>query len=360
LEILDYLEFNLIKGIGLKTKNKLLNTYFSPSNIFSLSFEEIEKEFNKQVAKSLLNRDKNLRKLAEKELFLAEKKDIEIIPIKSDKYPKLLEEIPDAPIVLYAKGDTSILNNPSISIVGSRKHSAYGRVITQKFASELAQDGLNIVSGLALGIDSIAHKSALSVKGLTTAVLGNGIDIIYPYENKKLYTEIQNNGCIISEFPLKTPPSKWSFPQRNRIISALSYGTIIAEASEKSGALITAKYCVEYNRLVFSIPTNINNPYGKGNNNLIKEGAFPLTEKEDIYLELPFLKQKLNIVKEQQVDISPKEKQILSYLTNPIHIDNLIQKTNIDFEEIMEILIELEMKDLIINENGIISLKKLV
>ncbi len=360
MELVYYLEFSLLKGIGLKTKNKLLEVFSSPYNIFSLSYEEIESKFNKQVANSILHRDKALHKQAERELLEAEKKGIEIITLKDESYPELLKEIPDKPIVLYIKGNKELLNKPSISIVGSRKHSSYGKAITQKFSSELAKDGLNIISGMALGIDSIAHWSALNVDGYTTAVLGNGIDIIYPYENRKLYYELVENGCIISEFPLGTQPSKWSFPQRNRIIAGLSYGTIIAEASEKSGALITAKYCVDYNRLIFSVPANINNPYAKGNNLLLKEGAFPLTEKEDIYTELPFLRNKLSVSNIDNVDLTEDEKLILKYLDNPLHIDRLLEYTKFDYEKLMELLIELELKDLISNENGIISLKKLV
>jgi DNA processing protein len=359
LEVLDYLEFNLIKGIGLKTKNKLLEIYSSPFNIFSLSFEELEKTFNKQIANLILNRDKNLRKQAERELLQAEKKGIKLIHINQEAYPKLLKEIPEKPILLYTKGNIELLNHPSIAIVGSRKHSSYGRATTQKFASELAEDGLNIVSGLALGIDSIAHKSALNSNGLTTAVLGNGIDIIYPYENKRLYQEIEEKGCIISEYPLGFQPSKWTFPQRNRLIAGLSYGVIISEASEKSGALITAKYAIEYNRLVFSIPANINNPFAKGNNELLKAGAFPLTEKEDIYRELPFLKNKISLTSEK-IDLLPEEKQLIDLLTSPKHIDELVELLNIDFENLMELLITLELKDIITNENGIVSLKKII
>jgi DNA processing protein len=358
LEILDFLELTFIKGIGLKTLNKLLKEYSSPSHIFSLDFKTLEESFGKSVAERILYRDKSIRKQAERELLLAEKKRIEIIPITDPKYPRLLKEIPDPPIVLYAKGNINLLNHPSISIVGSRNHSTYGRVVTQKFSSELAKDGINIVSGMALGIDGIAHRSALDVKGFTTAVLGSGIDVIYPLENKRLYFQLIENGCVISEFPLGTQPSKWTFPQRNRIIAGLSYGTIIAEASEKSGALITAKYSVDYNRLVFSVPSNINNPFGRGNNLLLKEGAFPLTEKEDIYNELPFLKQEASISMDNQIELTPEETKIVSLVATPTHMDKLLELMDIDFDRLMEILIELEVKDIIKNENGIISLKK--
>ena len=214
MELVYYLEFSLLKGIGLKTKNKLLEVFSFPYNIFSLSYEEIESKFNKQVANSILHRDKALHKQAEKELLEAERKGIEIITLKDESYPKLLKEIPDKPIVLYIKGNKELLNKPSISIVGSRKHSSYGKAITQKFSSELAKDGLNIISGMALGIDSIAHWSALNVDGYTTAVLGNGIDIIYPYENRRLYYELVENGWFDNEATeIKSIKwtSKWDF-----------------------------------------------------------------------------------------------------------------------------------------------------
>jgi len=353
MEILDYLELTFIKGVGSKTLKILIDKFKSPKNIFDLSVSELSQYIPKKSAEIILNRDKIYRKLAEQELLKAERKSINIIHINHKDYPSLLKEIDEPPIVLYYLGDINITEN-SISIVGSRKYSSYGKFTTEKFSKELAEDGINIVSGMALGIDSIAHQSALKVKGKTTAVLGSGIDIIYPYENKRLYYQLKEEGCILSDFPIGTNPSKYTFPRRNRIIAGLSYGTIITEASEKSGALITANYSLEYNRLVFSVPTNINNPYGKGNNNLLKEGAFPLTDVEDIYREIGFLK---SITKNSKVELTDREKDILKYLSKPTHIDELSNYTGIGIDELIEILFEMEMKELIINENGLIISK---
>ena len=353
MEILDYLELSLIKGVGNKTLKTLLENLKSPKNIFSSTVSELSKFIPKKQAEIILKRDKSYRIKAERELKVIEKKNIKLTHINDRQYPSILKEIPDPPIILYYLGDITILDK-NIAIVGSRRYSSYGKVITEKFSSELAENGINIVSGLALGIDSIAHKSALKVKGKTTAVLGNGIDIIYPYENKKLFEEIKEEGCIISEFPIGTTPSKYTFPQRNRVIAGLSYGVIITEAPEKSGALITASYGLEYNRIIFSIPTNITNPYGKGSNNLLKEGAFPLTDIEDIYKELTFLKLER---KEQIVNLSSVEKNILKNLSKPTHIDDLVLKTGLEMDKLIEILFEMEMKELISNENGLIIAK---
>ena len=353
MDIIDYIELSLIKGIGNKTLKNLLEIFGSPKNIFSSSVDELSKHIPKNLAERILNRDKSVRKKAEGELLLAEKKKIKLIHINDELYPSLLKEIPEPPIILYYLGDIKIVDK-SIAIVGSRKHSSYGKVITEKFSKELSECGINIVSGLASGIDGIAHKTALKSDGKTTAVLGNGIDIIYPYENRKLFDEIKEKGCIISEFPLGFKPSKFTFPQRNRIIAGLSYGIIITEAPEKSGALITANYGLEYNRIIFSVPTNITNPYGKGSNNLLKEGAFPITETEDIFRELPFLKLEK---KEEVKDLSPEEKRILENAYKPVHIDELALMTGMEIDELIEILFEMEMKDLILNENGLITAK---
>lgn len=353
MEILDYIELTLIKGVGSKTLKNLLEIFHTPQNIFSSSVEELSRYIPESLAERILKRDKGYRLKAERELILAEKKKINLIHINDKFYPSLLKEIPEPPIVLYCLGNLKILDR-SIAVVGSRKHSSYGRVITERFSKDLVENGINVVSGLALGIDSIAHKTALRNNGKTTAVLGNGIDIVYPYENRKLFYEIKENGCIISEFPLGTQPSKYTFPKRNRIIAGLSYGIIITEAPEKSGALITANYGLEYNRIIFAVPTNITNQYGKGSNNLLKEGAFPLTDIEDIFNELSYLKQN---IERETLDISEEERKILNFLSKPTHIDDLALKTGLEVDNLIEILFEMEMKDLVLNENGIITAK---
>jgi len=339
-----YVCLSIAKGLGSKTVKKLLDVYEDPELIFHTSVKELSGIIGLKRAEYLLREKETLIEKSRWILEKAVKKDIKVVPLKDRRYPRLLKEIPDPPTVLYVKGNLSSVDR-SISVVGSRRFSLYGKSITYRFVKELSGENINIVSGLALGIDTIAHKSALDRGGFTTAVLGCGVDVVYPYENRELYDRILERGCLISEYPPETKPSKYTFPQRNRIIAGLSYGTIVTEAPEKSGALITAKLANEYGRVVFAVPTNINNPYGKGCNILIKEGAVPLLSTDDIKQEIPFLFEQ---EKEQKdIQLSDIEREILEILTEPRHIDVIIQKTGYSFKEISLILFDMEMKGLI-------------
>ena len=235
-----------------------------------------------------------------------EKNDIDIISINEEKYPKILKEIYDPPISLYVKGNTEILNNKSIAIVGCRDATEYGKKAAKYFSYNLSKDGINIVSGLARGIDSYAHignvycneerkKEADKLKtniqtnnlqyGKTIAVVGNGLDIVYPNENKYLYDKIiETGGAIISEYPVGTKPDKMNFPARNRIVSGMSKGIIVIEAKEKSGTLITVDFALEQGRDVYVVPGNINSINSVGTNDLIKQGARLVTQYTDIDL----------------------------------------------------------------------------
>jgi len=344
-----FIELSLIKGLGNKTIKSLLQVYKNPEAIFNQSFEELSSKFGTHIANLILKRDKSLREKSLKEIDKAEKLNVEILTLNDKNYPENLKEIPDPPPILYTKGNLPIDKN-SISFVGTRKYSSYGKFVTRKIIGEL--DHINIVSGLASGIDTIAHQSALENENSTTAVLGCGIDIVYPPENYKLYKRIEEEGTIISEFPIGTKPSKYTFPQRNRIVAGLSYGTVVVEAPKKSGSLITAKLANEYGRIVFAVPTNINNPYGEGNNRLLKEGAYPLTSSQDIYNQIPYLEKRKIYNLEIELEISDLEKKVLELTYEPVHIDYLVQNTGIPLHEIMLVLFDLEMKDLITNENG--------
>ena len=208
---------------------------------------------------------------------------IQILSIKNPQYPLLLKQIYDPPKILYVLGNIDILNNLSIAIVGCRDASKYGKICAKYFAYNLASKGINIVSGLAKGIDSFSHIGAIDAKGKTIAVIGSGLDVIYPKENEILAKQIlKNGGTIISEYPLGTKPNKNNFPARNRIISGLSRGVIIVEAKEKSGSLITANFALEQGREVFAVPGNINSINSIGTNNLIKDGAIPVCNYSDV------------------------------------------------------------------------------
>lgn len=214
---------------------------------------------------------------------------IEEISIESKEYPEQLREIYDAPLKLYALGNKEILKQTGIAIVGSRNATEYGKKVALQFAKDLSKNGINIISGLALGIDTCAHLGTLNSDsvGKTIAVLGGGLDEIYPKQNVELAKQIiKNRGCIISEYPLETKPEKLHFPQRNRIISGLSKGVLIVEASEKSGSLITADFALEQGREVFAVPGNISSFTSVGTNNLIKQGAKLVASYEDILIEI--------------------------------------------------------------------------
>ena len=210
---------------------------------------------------------------------------IEEISIKNNEYPNQLKNIYDPPAKLYVLGNRSILNQKNFAIVGSRKATEYGKKVAMQISKELSENGLNIVSGLAIGIDSYAHLGCLQVKdaGKTIAVLGSGLDVIYPKENRKLAEQIINSGgCIISEYPIGSKIEKNNFPQRNRIISGLSEGIRVVEASKKSGALITAEFGIEQGKEVFAVPGDINREQSEGCNLLIKDGANVVTSSQDI------------------------------------------------------------------------------
>lgn len=243
------------------------------------------KSIGEQTAEIIL--DSKRKQEVDKHLEYMKKNNIEIISILDDEYPKSLRQIYDAPIALYILGNKNILNEQiNISIIGCREYSEYGKQTAKKLAFELTKENITIVSGLAKGIDSFAHEGTLLAKGKTIAVVGNGLDIIYPKENIILAKQILNqNGAIISEYPLGTKPEKNNFPERNRIVSGISKGIIVVEAKKKSGTLITVDFALEQGRDVFVVPGNLNSENSEGTNDLIKQGAKIITNSKDIIEE---------------------------------------------------------------------------
>jgi DNA processing protein len=211
-----------------------------------------------------------------------------VVPFTDPRYPHLLRELPFCPIALYVAGNAEVLNDPQLSIVGSRNPTPAGRDIAFEFAESLAACGLGITSGLADGIDSAAHRGALAAQGITVAVLGCGVDIVYPIINRSLSEDIRLHGALVSEFPLGTPPRRENFPQRNRIIAALSLGTLVVEAARRSGSLITARLAGDHNRELFAVPGSIHNPLSRGCHELIRQGAKLTETAADILSELNF------------------------------------------------------------------------
>ncbi len=349
MSAINFLTLSLIKGIGNRTALKLLEIFKTPEALFDASYSTLEKIAGKKISEKILNYS-DARKKAEEIISICESKGIKIVSINDKEYPENLKQIPDPPIILYIKGN-DYFPKKSISIVGSRKYSLYGKSVTERFSKYLAEEGICIVSGLASGIDSIAHRTSVNSNGYTIAVLGTGVDIIYPYLNKRLYQEIIEKGCVISEFPPGTKPNRFNFPLRNRIIAGLSYGTIVTEASGHSGALITAKLANEYGRVVFTVPANINNPYSEGNNLLLKEGAIPLLKPEEIREHLPFLFSSGQSDR-KDISLSSEEKKVLEILIEPSHIDKIIEETGLPIETVSLILFNLEIKELVENRDG--------
>lgn len=345
-----------IQGIGTK---KFLSLYKHFGDIKKVYYAK-EMDFvgipniNKRDIKNIL-KNKDMEKVFE-DINKLKKQKVDVILYKDKHYPSMLKEIYTPPSILYCKGEMPI-NGVAMSIVGSRKASYYGLKMAEKLAYELASLGITIVSGMARGIDTYAHRGAIQAKGRTIAVLGCGVDVIYPQENSELMKEIEKKGLVISEFPLTTLPKANNFPARNRIISGLSLGTIVIEAGEKSGSLITAEFALEQGRNVYAIPGNIDNQTSKGTNNLIKEGAKVVTSVEDIVEDiLPYLTSEVSLLnreckqesKLEYKNLSTEEKIIIEKIKmGYTDGDEIIRACGYSASVVNSCLIMLELKGLI-------------
>jgi DNA processing protein len=293
-----------------------------------------------------------MEKEVEREYHLLKEAGGKIITLKDDVYPKRLREIYDPPPLLYVRGELKEEDELAISIVGSRKTSPYGRWITEKMSQELVRHGVTIVSGMARGIDALAHSGAISGGGRTIAVLGCGVDVIYPSENRSLFAKIIDHGAVLSEFSMGSPPEGGHFPKRNRIISGLSIGVVVVQASAESGSLITASYALEQGREVFAVPGNIGAEGSRGTHQLIKEGAKLVESSEDILEEiLPQWKRErggTQKVEGPERDLTEEESMLYERLgETPLHIDVLIRESQFDPGKVSSLLLNLELKGLV-------------
>ena len=281
----------------------------------------------------------------EKILHRLEQLNVQVLTWDSPEYPALLSQIADPPPVLFVRGTLLPTDEWAIAIVGSRKATVYGREVARRLAMDLAQNGMTVVSGLARGIDGVAHKSALEAGGRTIAVLGCGVDVIYPYEHRELAEKIMANGAIISDYALGTQPEGPNFPPRNRIISGLSLGTVVVEAGLRSGALITSDFALDQGRDVFAVPGSILNPSSAGCNRLLRDGAAIVTEVRDIMETL----QLVQVVDKQQArEILPEnaeEAALWAQLSSePCHLDDLARHTAMPVEVVSSTLVMMELK----------------
>jgi DNA processing protein len=285
-DIQFWLGLTRLEGLGVRGAHKLIEHFSSPRAVYTASLTELEScAIPAHVAQAIFAQTG--LKEAERELEAAGKAECRLLSFASDDYPPLLRQIPDAPLVLYVRGNAKVLAQHAVAIVGTRHPTAYGTQVAHRLARDLAERQLVIVSGLARGIDSAAHHGALEAKGRSVAVFGSGVDVVYPSENKRLAEKIIETGAVVSEFPLGTAPTPENFPIRNRIISGLSLGVMVVEAAEYSGSLITARLAVDQNREVFAVPGNITSAQSFGPNHLIKQGAKLVDQWVDVIEELP-------------------------------------------------------------------------
>ncbi len=334
---------NMIYDIGSVRLTQLLAAFGAPEKIFRAPHNELLQVFGigEEIACQIsLFKQDDLKK----EFALVKKHNLKIITLDDEDYPEQLKNIPGAPIVLYVKGEMQQTDKLAIGIVGSRRASYYGLNNAQKLAYDLSQKGFTIVSGMARGIDTYAHKGALKAGGRTIAVMGSGFNNIYPEENKKLAEEISRNGAVISEFPVDALPLKQNFPRRNRIISGLSLGLLVAEAARNSGALITADFALEQGREVFALPGKLDSGTSFGTNELIKQGAKLVTCVEDIIEEFGFVEENPRVYHK----FEEGEDKLLNLINHEsIQLDELVEKTNLDIPRISDILLRLQLKKLI-------------
>ncbi|MBD3233813.1 MAG: DNA-protecting protein DprA [candidate division Zixibacteria bacterium] len=345
--IYDYIGLSLIPGIGEIRFHRLISHFKTASAVFDADIQELM-----EAGKISLNRANVLKagyNQRDVESKLSKLKDcnISIITLEDADYPENLRQLNDPPPLLYFQGEIKYADSHCIAIVGSRKASPYGKSMTTRISEELVDAGFTVVSGFARGIDTIAHRTALDCDGKTIAVMGCGIDVVYPSENKELFTRITQSGCIISEFEPGKPPEARNFPKRNRLISGIASGVVIVEAAIKSGALLTANHALEQGREVFAVPGPVNSPSSEGTNNLIKSGAKLTTSINDILEELK-IQLKCPPISRAEKDklgqLDGEQKVIYQNLdTVGVQIDKLVESTKIDISRLLGHLLEMEL-----------------
>ena len=332
------MEWYKLRAAGVKDSiiRNLMSAFKEYLDIFKLD------EFQKIIDSQTLSLDEEIKNL--------KKNKVKVLSLKSSNYPEELKNISQPPVYLYYKGDISLLKGKRIGVVGTRKATVYGKITCEKMTEDLVNNEITTVSGLALGIDSICHKKTLDKNGKTIAVVGSGLDVIYPKENRILWENIEKSGLIISEYPLGTEPIGYNFPMRNRIIVGLSRGILVIESQKKGGSLITAELALEEGREVFAVPGDIFSPSSEGCNNLIKNSQAKLTtDVKDIIIEYGW---ELKNNKNNNLKLTSYEEKIFFLLEKEKNLDELILGTSLKASEILSILMDLEIKHIIVSIPG--------
>lgn len=356
---LGWLALALTEGLGARLAGKLLRAYGSPEAIFAASLTELEARRLPPAVAQAIHSQKPLQD-AEKELAQVRQLGCRLLTWDEPAYPRLLREIYDPPPLLYVKGNVELLAQHTLAIVGTRRPTPYGSQMAERLARDLADRGLVIASGLARGVDGAAHKGALqAARGATIAVLGCGIDVIYPKENRKLFAQIEERGAIVTEFPTGSHPAPQNFPVRNRIIAGMALGVVVVEGAQYSGSLITARLAMESNREVYGVPGNVTQPASFGPNHLIKQGAKLVTGWEDVVEELPTeVRTQLLPVETPgaaeraslfEASLSDTERALYALLgpDQARHVDELVETSGLNSSEVLAALFELEMKGMV-------------
>jgi len=356
---LSWLALTLTPGLGPRLCARLLKQFGSPEGVFRASLSDLEAcQLPAETAQAVVK--KEAFKRAEKELAGVRKiTGCGLLSWCDPEFPQALLQIYDPPVLLYVRGDAQVLNLPSLSIVGTRKPTLYGTQMAQRLGRELATRGLVIISGLARGIDAIGHQGAMDANGRAIGVLGTGIDVCYPKENKKLYQKVLERGAIISEFPLRTHPAPENFPVRNRIVAGMPLGVMVVEGAQYSGSLITARLAMEFGREVFGVPGNVTQAVSFAPNQLIKQGAKLVTCAEDVIEELP-TPVRAALVRAEQPEAEQRnllaaaalkgsQKKLYDMLSAevPMHIDDIVEQSGLNSSEVLATLFDLEMKGII-------------
>jgi len=353
-KLADLITLGSVEGVGIRRMHQLLDSFGSASAVLSASISELTDQpgIGRETASNI--HDTQDRKKTERIIEKIKKRNWNFFLFGEKDYPEPLKHIPDPPLYLFYLGDYTAPDNNAIAVVGSRSASEEGRSIAEKLASDLAVNGVTVISGMARGVDTASHRGALASGGRTIAVFGSSLDIIYPPEGKSLARKIIDSGCIFSEFLPETPPDRPHFPLRNRIISGLSQGVVVIEAAARSGALSTAAHAVAQNREVFALPGSPRKETSIGTNRLIKSGARLLTDVDDIFVELPRLKGEIKVRRaEKSPDLTETEKKIVCLFNDgPIHIDKLSRTLDLDMPELMQILLALELKGILKELSG--------